>query len=169
LRNSQSKAPASDASETAVGRALKYLGHRARTEAEVRTDLIRHGYSPAVTQRALEKLRKLDYVNDEAFARDWVRARTESRGYGPRKIEHELSLKGVEREIISRVLREIFQPQYETATAKKLLERNFPNDKLKDARVLRRAGAFLLRRGYSQAVVDDLLQLSRQESLHESC
>jgi regulatory protein len=69
----------------------------------------------------LEKLRSLNYLNDEAFARNWARSRAETRGYGPKRIEQELRSKGIGQALIREVMRETFGQLDESARAKSLL------------------------------------------------
>jgi len=100
----------------------------------------------------------LNYLNDETFARNWAQERTESRRYGPRRIEQELRQKGIATPLIRDVVREIFAEGDEQQNAKVLIERRFRGQNLEDPKVLRRAVAFLQRRGYGRRVIVDLLR-----------
>jgi regulatory protein len=120
--------------------------------------LIRRAYSKAATERTLEKLRALNYINDEVFARNWASGRAAAGGYGPRRIHEELRKKGVGDALIREVVREICDPGEEMEKAKALLEKRFKNKQLGDPKMLRRAAAFLERRGYSTQVIFDLLK-----------
>jgi regulatory protein len=153
----RSKAP--DSQEEALGKALRFLGYRPRSEAEVMSYLVRRGYSKAVTEGTLEKLRSFNYLNDESFARDWARSRSEGQGYGPKRIERELGTKGIAETLIRTVVRETFGLGSEAEKARSLLEKNFKNKNLDDPRILRRAAAFLQRHGYSHSVIFDLLRV----------
>ena len=148
----------SDSPEKALQLALRFLGYRPRSEAEVRSHLARRGCSTAVAARTLEKLRSLAYVNDENFARNWALSRAESRGYGPKRIAQELNAKGIGHSLIREILRETFAQGHEAQKARTLLKRRFKNQKLDDPKILLRAAAFLQRRGYSSEVVSDLLK-----------
>jgi regulatory protein len=106
----------------------------------------------------LEKLRSLNYLNDETFARNWARSRAETRGYGPIKIEQDLRGKGIGQDLIRAVLRETFGQLNESAKAKSLLEKRFKGSRFDDPKMLRRAVGFLQRRGYSSGVIFDLLK-----------
>ncbi|NIO08168.1 MAG: recombination regulator RecX, partial [Deltaproteobacteria bacterium] len=74
--------------------ALKFLGHRARTEEQVRIKLFQLGHTQTTVDATLERLRSLNLVNDEVFARDWAQSRVTHLGYGPKRIEGELRQKG---------------------------------------------------------------------------
>ena len=120
--------------------------------------LRRRAYSKVATEKTLEKLRAFDYINDEAFARNWASGQVTARGYGPRRIHQELQKKGISDALIRDVVREIFDPGEETQKAKALLEKRFKNKQLGDPKMLRRAASFLERRGYSSQVIFDLLK-----------
>ena len=142
----------------AFKRALKFLGYRARSEAEVRTKLIQAGFSPKIIEPTLEKLRSLKLLDDEAFARSFAQARIEDRGYGPLRLERELRRKGVAKALVGRILDETFGKQEGKARAQALLEKRFRGKDLNDAKNLRRAVGFLQRRGYRDGVIAEVLK-----------
>jgi len=144
--------------EEALRRALRFLDYRPRSEAELRNFLVQRDYSTAITERTLEKLRSLNYLNDETFARNWARSRTETRGYGPKRIEQELRTKDIGEALIREVMGETFGQGDESAKAKSILEKRFKSKQFSDPKMLRRAAAFLQRRGYSNKVISDLLK-----------
>jgi regulatory protein len=80
----------------ALERAGKFLGRKARSEAEVRQALDRSGVEPVVTEATIGKLRELELVDDGAFARQWIEERAGRKGLGPRRLLSELRLKGVD-------------------------------------------------------------------------
>lgn len=140
--------------------ALRFLGYRPRSAAEVHNHLISRGYSPATAAGTLEKLHSLSYLNDENFARNWAVSKFTGRGYGPKRIEQELRAKGIGAALIRDVLREICDPGCEADRARSLLKKKFDSQNLTDPKVVRRAVGFLQRRGYSSKVIFDLLKCS---------
>ena len=142
--------------------ALRYLGYRSRSEAEVRYYLRRLGCAPTLIDPTIDRLRSLNYLNDENFARSWALGRAHGRSYGPRRIEQELRSKGVGQPAIRQAVHEAFDEIDETSRAKRLLERHFKGKDL-NQKTLRRAVAFLLRRGYSSKVIFNLLRYSIEE------
>lgn len=123
----------------------------------------RRNYPPGVVEDALAKLRSLNYLNDESFARNWALSRAQSHGYGPKRIEQELRAKGIDQLKTHEIVRATFQEENEESHARSLLSRRFKGQNLKDTRVIRRAAAFLQRRGYGSKVIFDLLRLSIDE------
>ncbi|MGH7853665.1 MAG: regulatory protein RecX [Candidatus Binatia bacterium] len=147
----------------ALRAALRYLGYSSRSEAEIRRYLSRRGYSTGAADSVAEKLRSLTYLNDETFARSWALTRAQDHGYGPRRIEQELRSKGVDQILIRTVLRETFDQVDEGERARSLLTKRFKGGDLTEPKTMRRAAAFLQRRGYSSKVVFNLLRYSIED------
>ena len=112
---------------------------------------------------AMAKLRGLNYLDDASFAQIWARSRMESRGYGPRRVEQELRLKGIGAQVIRETLQQSLQQTSEQESARKILTKRFGGVSLNDAKAQRRAVALLLRRGFSGKVIFDLLQFRIDE------
>ncbi len=93
-----------DGESKAMTSALTFLGHRARSEAEIRVRLAKDEWSEAVISRVLERLRELKLVNDEEFASQWVENRSRFKPRGGRMLQQELRQKGVARENIEAAL-----------------------------------------------------------------
>jgi regulatory protein len=129
----------------------------------MRAYLRRLGYPAATHESTIERLRALNYVNDESFARNWALARARDRGYGPRRIEQELKRKGIAPSVIREVVREAFEQYDELAQARQFLTKRFRGESFREPKALRRAVGFLQRRGYSARVISELLHLSTEE------
>jgi regulatory protein len=136
---------------------LRYLGYRSRSEAEVRQYLRRCGFLNPAVDTAIERLHSFHYLNDEAFARTWALARAQDRGYGRRRIDQELRSRGLSQALIQATLKETFEQVDEAASAKRLLAKRFKGENLKELKTMRRAAAFLQRRGYDDKVIFELL------------
>jgi len=142
---------------------LRYLSYRPRSETEVRSYLRLLGCSPDAVETAIAKLRSLNYLNDESFARNWAWSRAQDRGYGPARIEQELRTKGIDQSLVREIVRETFEQADEEALARQLLAKRFKGQDFKEAKVWRRAAALLQRRGYGAKVIFDLLKYSIDE------
>jgi len=144
--------------DEAFKQALKFLGYRARSEAEVRTKLAQSGFSLKIIEPTLTKLRSLKLLDDEAFARAFAQARIEDRGYGPLRLERELRRKGIASALIARLLDESFARNGGKERARALVEKRFGGKDLSDAKTLRRAVGLLQRSGYRDSVIAEVLQ-----------
>ncbi len=138
--------------------ALRYLSYRPRSEFEVKNYLRQKGCEPQVSEAVLAKLRSLHYLDDPSFAQIWARSRLESRGYGPRRVEQELRLRGIDAKVIRETIQQSLQRTSEQESARRILTKRFGGGSLVDAKARRRAVALLQRRGFSSKVIFDLLQ-----------
>lgn len=80
--------------------ALKFLGPRPRSKAEIRARLHRRGFDAETIQEVLARLKEQKLVDDAAFARFWRQSRENFRPRSRRLIEVELRRKGVDTETI---------------------------------------------------------------------
>jgi regulatory protein len=162
FRNAKSKIQNSNRrsadADDVYNRALRFLAYRPRSEAELRARLGRAGCAAPPIEAALEKLRGLKLLDDEAFARSFARDRIENRGLGPLRVERELRLKGVAKAVIAEVLKESFDREQDKARGRAILERRFRGQDLNDLKTARRAVAYLRRRGYRDAVIAEILR-----------
>jgi len=138
--------------------ALRYLSYRPRSQLEVKNYLRQKGCEPQVSEAVVDKLRSLHYLDDLSFAQVWARSRLESRGYGPRRVEQELRIKGIDTNVIRETIQQSLNHTSEQESARKILTKRFGSASLIDAKARRRAIALLQRRGFSSQVIFDLLK-----------
>jgi regulatory protein len=161
-----------DADEQAYERALNLLSYRPRSMMEISRRLRRADFSSSAVQAALVRLERAGLADDHAFARYWVDNRERFRPRGTRMLRWELRQKGVTDDIIEEVLAGV----NEKASASRLASHRAPRLRDLDELTFRqRLSAYLARRGFSYAIVaevvrtawEDLLAL-RQEAEEES-
>lgn len=145
-----------DDPQVVLDAAARFLEARSRSVVEVRRRLTGAGYQPALVEGAIDRLLELGMLDDEAFARAWVASRDRARPRGERALRDELRQKGIEREVVDRVLEERASPDGEIhaspdlEAAHRLLRRNERSlSRVADPRVRRqRAYALLARNGF---------------------
>ena len=93
--------------ESALKKAFEYLARRDYSEAELRGKLALKGYSEERITRAIDRVRELGYLNDRAFAENWIRDRNEFRPRGVRMLRYELKRKGVDETVIRESLADV--------------------------------------------------------------
>lgn len=91
---------ADDARERAYQQAMLYLSYRARSEKEIRQNLLKHEIPEDVIGQTLEKLRESGLANDNQFARVWVENRSTFRPRSRRALTMELRQKGLDDETV---------------------------------------------------------------------
>jgi len=84
--------------------AARFLAVRSRSVAETRRRLLHLGYGTEVTVEVLDRLGRMGYLDDGAFARAWVESRDRSRPRGETALRQELLRKGVEDAVIRTTL-----------------------------------------------------------------
>lgn len=142
--------------------AVSYLSRRDHSARELLLKLGRKGYRESAVC-AVERLKEEGYIDDERFARMYVRELINIKKYGKRRIEQELYRKGVDREIISLVLEETDFDEDELCT---LIKRKYLRC-LSDEKGIKKAVAGLMRMGYSFGEVKAALgRLAEEEELN---
>ncbi|WP_456428377.1 RecX family transcriptional regulator [Rhodocaloribacter sp.] len=158
---------AADAVFRAKSAAFHYLAYRARTEREVRRKLSGKGFEEGVIDEVVGRLHTLGYLDDEAYARTYVRARFAGRGYGPQRIRAELLRRGVDRAHIDAALDELLDEDDVVARARRHAAKRWPRLAAEpDPRKRRKKLTdFLVRRGFSFDVVRRVVdELAREET-----
>lgn len=131
----------------ALDRAGGYLSSRDRSAKELERLLLRAGYLESTVEMVIYKLQKMRYLNDEAFAAQWVEARS-GKGLGKRRIAQELAQKGISKQSAQAALEQVDDDAFQSrahAQAQKLARRYSGDDKRKALQKLIQA---LVRRGF---------------------
>jgi len=149
-------ARAADELERAFKRMLVFLKTRPRSRLEFERRLRRYGYDDAVVAATLELLAAKGLVDDDRFARAWIRDRAALRPKGRRAMAMELRLKGVGRERVAAALAEELDLS-EEELARRALGRRGDYYRSKGEKKGRAAlYGFLARRGFEGAVARKL-------------
>lgn len=138
---------------------IMYLGHRARSEHEVRTKLKGKGFSEKIVDQVIKRLHELSYLNDEQFAHNFTRNRFNHKGYGPKRIQADLRRLGIAGPLIEKALDELLPDKKvidsALAEAEKRLRRLRRETNLTKKR--KKLFDFLLRRGHTVDVVREVI------------
>ena len=152
-----------DDPEVVLAAALRFLEARQRSVAEVRRRLAQAGYREDLVAGAVERLRDLGILDDEAFTAAWVESRDRVRPRGERALRRELAIKGVDRSLVDEAMAErrpepggLADP--DLPAAERLLARHASKlARVADPRVRRqRAYAILARNGFDTEIAGPL-------------
>ncbi|MEX2581798.1 MAG: RecX family transcriptional regulator [Gemmatimonadota bacterium] len=146
---------AEDALWRARDAALHLLSYRQRTERELRDRLMRKGYDAETVDSCAQQLKNSGLLNDEAFARAFIRDRIRARPSGRGRLRAELRSKGVASEIAESLLDDALASgdDSELELARRAAGR-FKRRKGEEAiRAKRRLYGFLSRRGFTADVI----------------
>ena len=115
--------------------------------------------SQLVIDATIETLKKKGMVNDLEFAKALVEARRKSRQKGIRAIKSELFQKGIDKEIIEKVISDTRYEISEEELAKQALEKKIKYWKNLDPKKLyQKSIEFLLRKGFDYEVVKSVIE-----------
>jgi len=143
--------------EKAHSYAFLLLKFRLRSEKELYQRLKRKNFSPQVIEETLSFLKEKGFIDDRVFAKAWAESRIK-KPFGPRRIEQELNLKGVDKKIIKDRLQKLKKSYSEEALIKKIARERIEKLKRVDPDAARRRlYAYLLRRGFSPDIVSEVV------------
>lgn len=139
--------------EKLYSKALRFLTLRPRTEKEVYNFLVKQKSAQNQIQEIITNLKKQKFIDDKAFASQWVEERMRLKPKGWRVLAIELRQKGISEEIIKNYEISFHQDNgmqeeedaIQSLVAKKILKYIGKSNQ----EIYRKLGGFLLRRGFS--------------------
>jgi regulatory protein len=142
-----------EARQQAIERAINYLSFRPRSQAEVRRYLRKKETPPDIIEAVLERLQRLDYVDDRSFASFWVENRERFSPRGAQALRNELRMKGVEREVVDEMVDDEHDEELALRAAERKATLLLQTPGIDYATFRNRLGGFLQRRGFSYEIV----------------
>ncbi len=137
---------------------LKFLSIRSRSEYEINFYMLKKGWGEEIRNKILAKLKDLQLINDEDFAKQWIEHRTHGRPEGVSLVKMELRRKGVDKEIVEKLLSEERGTEQEFILAEKYGQKKM--EKLKNLPVFemkRKLYSTLTCRGFSGGVIGKVI------------
>lgn len=138
-----------DESERALQQALLFLSYRARSEKEIKQNLLKHEYSESVIEQTLERLRENRLANDSEFAKTWVENRSTFRPRSRRVLSMELRQKGLDEETVKTAVADVDENALAFESARKRAPR-FKS--LEWGEFRKKLSEYLARRGFPYSV-----------------
>jgi regulatory protein len=153
-------------------RAVMMLAARGRSAKDLERRLIRKGEPAEFVRLAIERLASEGFLDDEAYARSFVRSKSSGSGTARKRLQQELARAGVDRAVSDSAIEEVFADENvdEVADAAALATKRMLMLRSADpATARRRTYAFLARRGYSASVISKALAAaaSDESSVHQ--
>ncbi len=125
----------------------RLLSFRDRSEKEIRDYLRGKTENP---EQIINQLKEQGLINDERFAEEWVESRRRSRKLGMRVIKQELMQKGIDKELINRIMNLNLRIKNEEEVAKEALQK-------KKIEIRQKAINYLMRKGFDYEVVKEVV------------
>jgi regulatory protein len=144
--------------------AVGTLARRMRTVRDLRRLMKARAEEGEAGERAMDavilRLKELNYLSDTRFAEDYTRVRKEHEKFGRRRVQQDLMMKGVEKELVASTLETAYEDVDEVALARQYVARkrmkqpSGPNAQKETVRVMNR----LMRAGFSSNAIFQVLR-----------
>jgi regulatory protein len=153
-----------DEQERAYERALGFLSYRPRSRVEVARRLKQKGFSEPTCETVLDRLSRTGLLDDEAFARYWIRNREQFKPRGQYALRYELQQKGVASSIIDAVVQRVDESEnaYRAAMQRFTRWKHLTPDSLR-----RKLSDYLRRRGFGYDAIQGVWERIKAEQVED--
>jgi regulatory protein len=107
--------------------AVGTLARRMRTVRDLRRLMKTRAEEGEAGERAMDavivRLKELNYLSDTRFAEDYTRVRKEHEKFGKRRVQQDLMMKGVEKELVASTLETAYEDVDEVGLARQYIAR----------------------------------------------
>jgi len=105
--------------------ALKVLGGRALSTAELKEKLRKRAEDPSEIDGVVARLKEYGYLNDPAFAESYSTARRDNQGFGKARVLRDLRQRRIAPAVAEKAVEQSFGGTDETALIEQFLERKY--------------------------------------------
>jgi regulatory protein len=152
-----------DQRDKAYNRAVRFLGFRVRSQAEMERYLRDKGYPADVVAETIDRLARQQYLNDEEFARAWLDNRERFRPRGQQALRYELRQKGVAADVIEAAVAAVDEDELAWAAVEGKLQRW---QSLDEPALRQKMMGFLSRRGFNYEVIQRVVRRALQNDIN---
>ena len=128
-------------------------------QQEMRDKMKRWGMAPDVQERVIARLVKERYIDDERYARAFVKDKVRYNKWGRRKIEQALWQKHINEDIRQRVLDEVSDDEYLTVLRPLLKQKRKSTKAQNDYELNRKLMRFALGRGFTFDIIRQCIEV----------
>ncbi|RNB59787.1 RecX family transcriptional regulator [Brevibacillus gelatini] len=142
--------------------ALKYLGLRPRTRSQLHAYLLEKGFDTRVADEICQRCEEQGYIDDEAFAKQWVEERLRLKPRSSYMLRMELAQRGVDKSIAEDAVQGISR-EAELEAARALVEkkaRRIAGAPNRDEE--RKLLSMLMRKGFAHSIIQQIREELRQ-------
>lgn len=144
--------------QKALGLALRFLALKGRTEKEVEEYLKAKGFADPIVKEVVERLKGWGYLDDKKAVREWARGKMERSLWGRRRLNAEMRKRGLDEELASEIVEELFQGVEEVQIAQRAAERYLRAQRKQTTTLWGKLGAYLARKGFPVDVIREVLR-----------
>lgn len=138
--------------------ALRYLGFRPRTSAQVEGYLTEKGFPEELAREIRKRCEDQGYLDDQAFAEQWVRERMLNKSRSLMALRMELRQKGIAEEAIQEASIQVKKSDQVEAAVRVLVKRLRNRTEPLGYEERQKLSAMLMRKGFSHEVIRQAIQ-----------
>jgi regulatory protein len=138
------------------------LAARGRASADLKRVLIRKGEPADQVTVAIERLERAGFIDDASFARQFTRSKAVGAGLSKRRLQQELSKRGVARDVSNEAIETVYVEEGvdEEASIERVARKKMRSLMSVDSATRRRRlYSFLARRGYDSDAIARVIRL----------
>jgi len=155
--------------DTAMRQAMDRLSRRAMSRSRLLSKLQEKGHDAAVLERVASRLQALGLLDDEAFARSFVRQQLGRQPAGPALLRAKLRRQGVDDSVAERVVQQATQdPDSQRQAALSLARKRYASLRRFDSATRRRRlFGQLARRGFDSDLIREIMETLDHEAARD--
>ena len=136
-------------------------------EQEMRDKMKRWGMAPEAQNRVVERLTKERYIDNERYARAFVKDKVRYNKWGRRKVQQALWMKRIDDDIQQRVLDEIDDEEYLKVLVPLLKQKRKSIKAANDYELNQKLVRFALSRGFDYGIIRQCLDVDAEMDIHD--
>ncbi len=136
-------------------RALHLLDDMARTESQLRQKLKNGEYPPDIIDQAVDYVKSYGYLNDEAYARDFIETRKNKKSR--QELYGLLMQKGLDKKLVQQALDDVYGEEDAKYAIRLLMQKRHFDPETADESERQKFLSYLVRKGFSYEDVREIL------------
>ena len=136
-------------------------------EQEMRDKMKRWGMAPEAQNRVVERLTKERYIDNERYARAFVKDKVRYNKWGRRKVQQALWMKRIDDDIQQRVLDEIDDEEYLKVLVPLLKQKRKSIKAVNDYELNQKLVRFALSRGFDYGIIRQCLDVDEEMDIDD--
>ena len=153
-----------DLFEIYLNNILKFIGYRSRSEKEIIDRLKKKKIDGKMISEIMAKLQEWKFIDDIAFAKQWIESRVVNRHKSIRLVRLELLKKGIKKEIIDSLF-ENLSKESDVISIEAIIRKKIKRLNIQDRNDLQKLSRYLLGKGFDWETVKEAINKFRKDSI----
>ncbi|MFM1581675.1 regulatory protein RecX [Helcococcus bovis] len=137
--------------------AENYINYKMRTVLEVYKKIKQHTKKDSAIEKVINYYKKLDLLNDERYAEEYVKQNITYRNLSKKMIEFKLKEKGIDDKVSKKYLEE-YDEEIEYENAMIIFKKKYKNEDLSDYKIKQKYFRFLSSKGFGFSIINRVLK-----------